>query len=53
MKDPFLSKHLKQGEVGLTGEVRPITRVEQRIKEAEKLGFETIYIRRLRLASGC
>ncbi len=27
------------GEVGLSGEVRPINRIEQRIKEAEKLGF--------------
>ena len=27
------------GEVGLSGEVRPISRVEQRISEAEKLGF--------------
>ena len=31
-------------EVGLSGEVRPITRVEQRITEAEKLGFEVIYV---------
>lgn len=34
------------GEVGLSGEIRPITRVEQRISEAEKLGFETIIIPR-------
>ncbi len=27
------------GEVGLTGEIRPVTRIEQRILEAEKLGF--------------
>jgi len=32
------------GEVGLTGEIRPVSRVEQRIREAEKLGFEEIYI---------
>ena len=31
-------------EVGLAGEIRPINRVEQRILEAEKLGFEKIYI---------
>ena len=42
--DPITGKVCFAGEVGLTGEVRPITRVEQRIKEAEKLGFETIYI---------
>ena len=28
------------GEVGLTGEVRPVTRLEQRLKEAAKLGFK-------------
>lgn len=32
------------GEVGLSGEIRPVNRVEQRIQEAEKLGFETIFI---------
>ena len=32
------------GEVGLTGEIRPINRVEQRISEAEKLGFKKIII---------
>jgi DNA repair protein RadA/Sms len=31
-------------EIGLAGEVRPVTRVEQRILEAEKLGFGTIII---------
>ncbi len=31
-------------EVGLAGEIRPINRVDQRIMEAEKLGFEKIYI---------
>jgi DNA repair protein RadA/Sms len=32
------------GEVGLTGEVRSVSRVEQRIGEAAKLGFAEIYI---------
>ena len=32
------------GEVGLSGEIRPITRIEQRISEADKLGFSTIYV---------
>lgn len=32
------------GEIGLTGEIRPVARIEQRIREAEKLGFEEIYI---------
>ena len=31
-------------EVGLTGEIRPVNRVDQRIFEAQKLGFEKIYI---------
>jgi DNA repair protein RadA/Sms len=31
-------------EVGLSGEVRPVQRVEQRILEAEKLGFSTIFV---------
>lgn len=31
-------------EVGLSGEIRPINRCEQRIQEAEKLGFERIFI---------
>ncbi|MCM1022012.1 MAG: DNA repair protein RadA [Muribaculum sp.] len=32
------------GEVGLSGEIRPVTRIEQRVLEAEKLGFETIIL---------
>ncbi|MDE6461737.1 MAG: DNA repair protein RadA [Muribaculaceae bacterium] len=32
------------GEVGLSGEIRPVTRIEQRITEAEKLGLDTIII---------
>lgn len=32
------------GEVGLSGEIRPVNRIEQRIMEAEKLGFEKIII---------
>ena len=31
-------------EVGLSGEIRPVQRVEQRILEAEKLGFTTIFV---------
>jgi DNA repair protein RadA/Sms len=31
-------------EVGLSGEIRPVNRIEQRIREAEKLGFKTILI---------
>ncbi|MEO1254230.1 MAG: magnesium chelatase domain-containing protein, partial [Bacteroidota bacterium] len=32
------------GEVGLGGEIRPVNRVENRINEAEKLGFKEVYI---------
>ncbi len=32
------------GEVGLSGEIRPVSRILQRIAEAEKLGFGTIII---------
>lgn len=32
------------GEVGLSGEIRPVNRIEQRIQEAEKLGFTTIFV---------
>ncbi len=32
------------GEIGLSGEIRAISRIEQRIQEAERLGFNTIYI---------
>jgi DNA repair protein RadA/Sms len=31
-------------EVGLSGEIRPVTRIDQRISEAEKLGFNKIFI---------
>lgn len=32
------------GEIGLSGEIRPVNRIEQRISEAEKLGFKRIII---------
>ena len=32
------------GEVGLSGEIRPVSRIEQRISEAQKLGFQRILI---------
>ncbi|MDR0763363.1 MAG: DNA repair protein RadA, partial [Bacteroidales bacterium] len=37
-------KNCFAAEVGLTGEIRPVQRIEQRIAEAEKLGFERIFI---------
>mgnify|MGYP000759954935 CR=1 FL=1 len=32
------------GEVGLSGEIRTVTRIDQRVSEAAKLGFDTIFI---------
>lgn len=32
------------GEIGLSGEIRPVNRIDQRIAEAQKLGFEKIFI---------
>lgn len=32
------------GEVGLSGEIRAVTRIEQRIQEADRLGFKQIFI---------
>ncbi len=40
------SKICFAGEVGLSGEIRSVNRIEQRIAEAEKLGFEQIFISR-------
>ena len=43
---PVDSKTCFAAEVGLSGEIRPINRVEQRISEADKLGFGRIFISR-------
>ena len=40
------------GEVGLSGEIRPVTRIEQRIQEAEKLGFKRIIIPKMKGLEG-
>lgn len=40
------------GEVGLSGEIRPVTRIEQRIQEAEKLGFSRIIIPKMKGLDG-
>jgi DNA repair protein RadA/Sms len=41
---PLQNKSLIFGEVGLAGEVRPVQRGQERIREAAKLGFETFVI---------
>ncbi|MFV0531646.1 MAG: DNA repair protein RadA [Flavobacteriales bacterium] len=37
-------KYCFAAEVGLSGEIRPVSRIEKRIQEADKLGFEMIFI---------
>lgn len=50
--DTALQPHVcLAGEVGLSGEIRPINRIEQRILEAEKLGFRKIIIPNINLNS--
>lgn len=41
---PLPSQVTFAGEVGLSGEIRAVNRIEQRIAEAEKLGFDGIFI---------
>jgi DNA repair protein RadA/Sms len=41
---PIHKNYCFAGEVGLSGEIRPVNRVDQRIQEAEKLGFSTIFV---------
>ncbi len=41
---PISYKTCFAAEIGLSGEIRAVTRVEQRISEAQKLGFEQIFI---------
>lgn len=40
------------GEVGLSGEIRAVNRIDQRIAEAEKLGFEKIIVSRYNISAG-
>ncbi|HMN31768.1 MAG TPA: DNA repair protein RadA [Chitinophagaceae bacterium] len=42
--NPISQKYCFVGEVGLSGEIRAVNRLEQRILEADKLGFEKIFI---------
>ncbi len=46
LERPIDPKICLASEVGLTGEIRPVSRIEGRITEAEKLGFETIVLSR-------
>src|SRR6185369_7397000 len=42
-------KYCFAAEVGLSGEIRPVTRIEQRISEAEKMGFEKMIVSKYNL----
>jgi len=46
---PISQKSCFAAEVGLSGEIRPVSRIESRISEAEKLGFENIFISKYNL----
>ena len=41
---PIPTNTVFAGEVGLSGEIRAVSRIEQRILEAEKLGFQQIFV---------
>jgi DNA repair protein RadA/Sms len=43
---PIDPKDCFAAEVGLSGEIRPVNRIDQRISEAEKLGFRRIFVSR-------
>jgi len=43
---PVSPKYCFAAEIGLSGEIRPVNRIDQRIAEAEKMGFEQIFISR-------
>jgi DNA repair protein RadA/Sms len=49
---PIPFKTCFAGEIGLSGEIRAVNRVEQRIAEAQKLGFNQIFISKYNLPSG-
>lgn len=49
---PIPMKSTFAGEVGLSGEVRAVNRIEQRISEAEKLGFDKIYVSKYNFGKG-
>ena len=48
---PISQRFCFAGEVGLSGEIRPVNRIAQRIKEAEKMGFEKIFCSRYKMES--
>ena len=47
---PVSKKSIFLGEMGLTGEVRSVSQLEVRLREALKLGFQTFYVPRFQLS---
>jgi len=47
--NPVSSKYCFTSEVGLSGEIRPVNKIDQRIQEAQKLGFEKIFLSKYNL----
>ncbi len=41
-KKPLPPKTVYLGEIGLSGELRPVTQLEKRLQESEKMGFDTV-----------
>ena len=48
---PITPSTCMAGEIGLSGEVRPVTRIAQRVSEAERLGFQRILIPEMSIKS--
>ena len=48
---PITPSTCMAGEIGLSGEVRPVTRIAQRVSEAERLGFQRILIPEMSMKS--
>jgi DNA repair protein RadA/Sms len=42
--EPIPSEYCFTGEIGLSGEIRPVSKLEQRILEADRLGFKKIFV---------
>lgn len=49
---PYAPGFCFTGEVGLSGEIRQVTRIEQRVKESLRLGFSRVFISNNRLPQG-
>jgi len=48
---PLPQRVCMTGEVGLSGEIRPVNRIDQRIREAQKMGFQKIFLSKYNMQS--